>query len=229
MVVVGVLEDVATATVSLAEQPDEHVALGEGGEEVAARVVREDPRDLRGMLSPTTELDHRRTRLVEVAADDEREQALHLGFERVGQAGQPRRRGDHPGRDRTARARADDRAPLVVLAQVEVAQRPLLEDGQRHAPRAAGPDPQVVEQRLGKREVDRHLAAHELLGEQVDRLDAAVDPARLVGQQLQAGQRHRGRCLLVVLIRPATVHATGGYDPGRRRGTRGPPAGTAAG
>ena len=68
------------------------------------------------------------------------------------------------GGDRPAVLAAEDRAPLVVLAQVEVAQRLLLEDRDRHAPRAGRADPQVVAQRLGQRELDGDLAAHELLG-----------------------------------------------------------------
>ena len=191
----------------LGEQRDEHVALGERGEEVAARVVGEDRRDLRvvparaGAARPSPRA-RRRGRCGRSARA-----GRHLGVQGLGADRQPRGGGDERRGDRAVCARAEDRAPLVVLAQVEVAQRLLLEDRDRHAPRAGGPDPQVVEQRLGQRELDRHLAAHELLGEQVDGLDAAVDPARLVGQQLQAGERDRPGGRFVELVGPRRVHA----------------------
>jgi hypothetical protein len=90
---------------------------------------------------------------------------------------------------------------LLLVAQVEVDQRPLDQQRQRNDA-LVGRDPQALALRLGHGEVDRHLAAHLLVAEHRDRLHPPVAPRGLVAQQHVGGLRDVARALLDHLARP---------------------------
>jgi hypothetical protein len=107
-----------------------------------------------------------------------------------------------------------DRVALLV-AQVEVHERPLGQERQRHGELVGVRQPQALTQLDRHREVDRHVAPHLLVAQHRERLDPPVAPCRLAPQQRVGGGGDVARPVLDLLPRPRRHGADGLRGRGR--------------